>query len=283
MNELNVVVNNGSIICNFEEVKADLQQMMSAYEGIEYTEETVKTAKADVATLRKIKTAFDTRRKEVKKECLKPYEEFEVVAKELISIIDNPINTISGQVSAFETKRKDERKQLINNIYAENIGDMGKYIPLSKVYDSKWENVATSKKAIKDAITEKCEQVRKDLDGIRSINTECTDKAIEKYLVAYDLTAAINYINQYEAQKSEIIKAEEARKEREAKQAEEKAIRDVEEAKQLEQQIAEELKEDPEPVKKDNSIFTVTGTKEDFDNIEIFLNSIGVEFERSDF
>lgn len=61
---------------NFEEIKTELINRLEKYQNLTFTEETVKEAKDTKAGLNKFREAIETRRKEIKKLCLKPYEGF---------------------------------------------------------------------------------------------------------------------------------------------------------------------------------------------------------------
>ena len=68
MNEISVVVNQepGKISWNFAEIKKRLEEELAVYQNTAYTDDTIKTAKGDVADLRKLAKAIEDRRKEVK-------------------------------------------------------------------------------------------------------------------------------------------------------------------------------------------------------------------------
>lgn len=114
MAELTVQVKQkvGNIQFNYEEIKETLAAQMDLYKDAQFSEDTKKDAKKEVAALRNMKKAIDEKRKEVKKQCLVPYEDFEAKCKELQGLIDQPINLISCQITAFEEKRiyKKERE-----------------------------------------------------------------------------------------------------------------------------------------------------------------------------
>ena len=65
---------------NYEELKAELSQKLEQYKGLVYTEDQIKEAKADRAKLNALATAIDGKRKELKKQCLQPYEQFKRLA-----------------------------------------------------------------------------------------------------------------------------------------------------------------------------------------------------------
>lgn len=211
MNEItfNVEQKNGVITVNFDEIKEQLAAGMEEYRGMVFTEDSKADAKKTVASLRKLKKAISDRRIEVKKNFMQPYTEFEMKVKELDKLIDEPINFINGQVEEFERKRVAERKKEIDAIYAECIGELEDYLPLLKIYDYKWENATTSKKSIREDIEERVKTVRHDIETIKDMQTDAVDKALDKYKATLNLADAITFINNWEKQKSEILKRQE--------------------------------------------------------------------------
>lgn len=354
-NELQVKVKQqlGKIEFNFLEIKDKLSSMMELYKDAQFTEETSTEAKKEVATLRKIKKALNDRRIQVKKEYMEPYDDFETKVKELTSLIDEPILLIDKQVQAFEEKKKEEKKQKISDAYEELIGDMGEYLPLTRIYDSKWENSSKSLKSIREEIEQAVSSTEMAVNTIKGMNSEVVDKALEQYKHDLSLANAITYINKHEQLKAEILAREEQRRkeeeERRRREEEEriraeerKRIAEIERireearqkaideerkrvAEEEEKKVAEFLKasQDTEPlvpeqvevivdieepgfevveddgpftdepfdVEEDlpfvtvgevRTIFTVVGTIEEVEHVEMYLNSIGLQFERVD-
>lgn len=357
MSEIQVIVEQklGTINFNFLEIKENLSNMMELYKDAQFTEETSSDAKKEVAALRKIKKALSDRRIEVKKEYMKPYDDFEVKVKELTTLIDGPIELIDNQVKVFEEKKKAEKKQKIQEVYEELIGKVKEYLPLSKIYDSKWENAATSIKSIRSEIEQVVSSTAMAVETIQGMNSEVVPKALALYEQNLSLADAISYINKHEHMKADILaKEEKKRKEEEERKriAEENRIRDeerkriaeeerireevrqkvfeednqrrLEEEKQrkvaeellkaetnedpftvipsLEEEILEEpfeisLVEEDHPqeepftiepelpfvtVGETKAIFTVIGSFDEIEQVELYLNSIGLFWERND-
>lgn len=103
---------------------------------------------------------------------------------------------------------------------------MMEYLPLDRIYDSRWENSTTTQKAITEAITAHVEHVEKDLDTIRAMESEFEDKGLAKYKATLELSDAIATMNQYQKQKEEILRRQ---AEEEQRKAEEEARRAAEE------------------------------------------------------
>lgn len=351
--ELQVIVSQvpGKIEFNFQEIKDSLSAQMELYKDIQLTEETSAEGKRDITTLRKIIKAINEERIKVKKDCLKPYTEFEIKANELISLIDKPIELIDKQVKVFEEKKKAEKKAKIQEIYNELIGDLAVYLPFAKIYDSKWENVSISMKSIREEIEKVVSSTDMAVQTIKGMNSEAVPKALEQYKQNLSLADAISYINRYEQQRAEILrkeeekrKAEEERKriaeenrireqerqrileEERQRKAEEKRIREEERARFAEENrqaavkvekpvipveslpdeqpfLQDDLEKafDPETVTEESfdqpfgveeelpfvtvgdavqSVFIITSTLDELEQVEMFFNSLGITYER---
>lgn len=231
MQEINLLVEqkDGSIETNFEEIKAALAAGLEEYKGMVFTAESQPEAKRTVASLRKLKKAMNDRRIEIKKTFMAPYTNFEAQVKELDKLIDEPIDFISGQIEEFERRRVEAKKAMICEIYTGIMAEHGtvmEYLPLDRIYDSRWENSTTTQKAITEAITAHVEHVEKDLDTIRAMESEFEDKGLAKYKATLELSDAIATMNQYQKQKEEILRRQ---AEEEQRKAEEEARRAAEE------------------------------------------------------
>ena len=290
MNELQILINQqpGIIKTNFAEVKQILVDQMDIYKSLEVTEENKTERKKDVATLRKLVKAVNDKRIEVKKECLKPYEIFEKQANELIEIINEPIRLLDSQIKEYEDKQRQEKVNTIKQIYYELAGELAEYIALEQIYDNKWENVATSIKSIREDMTVKFNEIKRAIDAIKATGSEKVEEALNRYYLNLDLASAINFINQYEQQKKEI----ERRLAEQMKKEQEEAIqREIERARQAEREAIEREKQAREAerqalmVKQWNSptetrLYSIVATPEEFEQVEMYFNSLGLEFER---
>lgn len=221
MQEINLLVEqkNGSIETNSEEIKAALAAKMEEYKGMVFTAESQPEAKRTVASLRKLKKAMSDRRIEIKKTFMAPYTNFEAQVKELDKLIDEPIDFISGQIEEFERRRVEAKKAMICEIYTGIMAEHGtvmEYLPLDRIYDSRWENSTTTQKAITEAITAHVEHVEKDLDTIRAMESEFEDKGLAKYRATLELSDAITAMNQYQKQKEEILRRQAEEEQRKA-------------------------------------------------------------------
>ena len=282
MQEINLLVEqkNGTIGGNFEELKAALKAELEVYKNMVFTEETRPEARKAVANLRKLKKSMNDKKLEVKKTFMVPYTDFESQVEELDKLIDEPINFISGQIEEFERKRVEERKKLISDIYAEIITEhdtVTEYLPLQRIYDSKWENSTTTKKAIKEGIMKHVEHVEKDLATIRSMESEFEDKGIAKYKTTLELSDALTTMNQYQKQKEDILRRQE---EEAQKKAEEEARRAAaEEKRKVEEEVhkAAEVEQKADPPVQEEPIAQETVKEEKFVEPKPVTNTVVYE------
>lgn len=311
MNELSLVINQnpGSIDINFDALEEQLDKKLSEYKGAVFTESSKAIAKAEVASLRKLKKDIEDSRKAVKKKWMEPYDQFEKKMKSLSAKVDEPINAINEQVQAFEEKRKQEKRELIRNLYEDTLADYEDcrdYISLDKLYDSKWENASVSAKSIKKDMTEQMSGIQTAVSSIKAMHSDKEEDALTLYKQTLDLNRALQMISVYEQNKAEALKREEERRRQEeerriqaeierAKMAEREAIRREEQIRKEEQEKAEEFIPipGPDPDIDDNNLpfeqpttitayYRVVATVEELEAVETAFNSIGIYFERRD-
>ena len=299
MQEINLLVEqkNGTIGGNFEELKTALKAELEVYKNMVFTEEVKPEARKAVANLRKLKKSMNDKKLEVKKNFMVPYTDFEAQVKELDKLIDEPINFISGQIEEFERKRVEERKKLISDIYTEIITEhdtVAEYLPLQRIYDSKWENSTTTRKTIKEGIMKHVEHVEKDLATIRSMESEFEDKGIAKYKTTLELSDALTTMNQYQKQKEDILRRQEEEARRAAEEEKRKAEDEVHKAAEGEQKADTPVQEEPiaqETVKEEKFIepkpvtntivYEIIADLFQIVQLEAFMRENDVDFKRT--
>lgn len=318
MTEVRAVITQqeGTVSCNFEEVKGYIRERLKEYDGAVFTEESKGYAKKELAKLRAEKKELNDNLREAKKKYMAPWDAFEPKVKELINLFDEPITLIDGQVKAFEEDRVVQKKALIEAIYTELVGDLSDIIPLERIYNPKWENATTKEKAIREEVLAQATAARIALDTIRGMRSDAESKALDVYKQTLSLSIAISCINAYEAQKAEILRKEQERQreeelerirreEREKLEAERKVLeereaqrraaeealeaqrRQLEEEKQAAveqaretgaQEVIENLTPDTE---EDTQLYEyrVALSKNGKEAFEMYLDSVGIDWE----
>lgn len=197
------------IIFNYEELKQDLTEKVNHYETLVYTNEQIKDAKADKATLNKLKKALNDERIRREKEYMQPFNDFKAKINEIISIIDKPVALIDKQVKEFEDKQKQEKKQKIIDYWSEQT--QPSFLTFEQIFDEKWLNASASMKSIQEAINNKIAQVSNDVNMLQNL-PEFSFEATEVYKTTLDINKAIT-----EAKRMSDIAKKKAEQEAEAK------------------------------------------------------------------
>lgn len=215
---------------NFTELKTALAESLQHYRGLLVTEDTIKDAKTDRANLNKLRTAIDTRRKEIKRDYLQPYNAFEAKCKELTMLIDEPIKAIDDQLAAFEEKRKQEKQNQVAELYSTTIPeDIKEIIPLRRIFDQKWLNAGTTMAKVKEDLEAWSERVTADMLALDSVEDGYRTAVRQKYIETLSVTAAIAHRDALRAAELAFKAKEEERIAREGKAATE-AVRAPEKA-----------------------------------------------------
>ena len=177
---------------NFEAMKVELDQKLDYYRSLVVTEDGIKGAKEDRAALNKLKAAIDARRKEIKKQCLAPYEAFEAKCKELTSMIDEASSSIDSQVKAFDEREKKQKRQQLEDAWSFAAGDLTEHIGFSQIFNTKWLNKSVSLSTASLEIEARVNSIRKDIEAILSMHLSNEIPALAKYYETLDLSAALS-------------------------------------------------------------------------------------------
>ena len=304
MSNITAVITQESakISCNFDQVEQAIRGTLAEFDGVIFAEDSKTYAKKQVAALRAQKKEFQGNLRDAKNQYMAPWNEFEIQAKNLIALYDEPINAINGQVQAFEEKRVRERKAEIEAAYNELVpDDLQDYIPLECIYGAKWDNATTNMKTVKKEISEIVTKTQSEISIISSMRSDKVPEALNLYMATRNLAAAVKCINEYEARKREFLEQQERR---EAERAEALRQKEIEKIRREERErIAEEerirneaKREAVEEIKTVDEvaaapltgkqsmkvIYTVVATKEEIQEIEMAFNSLGIYFERKD-
>ena len=112
MNDLQIINLENTDISSWDLLllKSELQKSLDNYAGLFYTEETIKDAKNDRATLNKAKKVIEDARKAYRAKCLAPYDAIEPQIKELVDMVEQQRVLIDETVKSFENRQKEERE-----------------------------------------------------------------------------------------------------------------------------------------------------------------------------
>ena len=200
---------------NFDALEEQLDKKLDEYRGAVFTEDTKTIAKAEIASLRRLKKDIEDGRKTVKKKWMEPYDAFDKRMKILSTKVDEPINAINEQVQAFEEKRRQEKREEIHRMYEDCVSEYEEsreFIVLDKLYDPKWENASVSMKSIKKDMAEKMSAIQTAVSSIKAMRSDKELDALALYKRTLNLNDAIQMIMTYEQNKADALRREEERR-----------------------------------------------------------------------
>ena len=225
---------------NYDELKNWVTKKSSEYEGLVYTDETIKDAKKDRADLNRLSKALNDERIRLEKEWMEPFGDFKGKVDELIGIIKKPVEGIKKQIDEYEAAKKEAKRKEISDLF-ERINDL-EWFKLEQIFDSKWLNVSTSMSAIEDRIKDAIGKAKKEIETAANIPKHGFEAA-EMYKETLDLAAALR-----EADRLAMLdkKKEEERRRREEREKEIAAKRGT--AQVFSSQVPAKEAAKPEPV-----------------------------------
>ena len=233
----------GTVDENIAQVHEQVTQWLSSFptDLSNCTEEDIASMKSDCASLRAGKETIESERKRIKKEYLKPLEEFENKVKPITKEIDNAIATYKTKLDQYETDRKEKKRAEIEKWWNANRPQMMKP-DISLVWDERYLNKTGIGQTWKEDLQEKIDKITADLTIIGGMNADM-DKlnfVSAKYSEHLDLARAVNEWNEHI---ESLRRTEELRARAEAeRQAREKARL---EAQEREKQKVEEVTAEP--------------------------------------
>lgn len=205
----------GTIQDNLDIVEASIREKVEEYKKTVVTEDTIKDNKQFLADIRKEKQSLDDERKSIKKAWMVPYDNFEKRVKKIISLYDEPVDTINRQLEEYDRKRRDEKRVEIKNIYNAVKGEMEEWLPFDRIYNPKWENATYSNKKIRSDMEALFGSIKVSVSTIKSASSEFEEEGLAVLKRTGDLQAAFEEMNTRKRIKEEIAAKEERKRQEE--------------------------------------------------------------------
>lgn len=193
----------GQLTTNIKEVKARVEKALPMYDISNYSTDDIPKCKEDKALLNKAAKALDDKRKELEKVWNKPFEEFKTTCNETCKLIKNAVTLIDGVIKEDESRTKAAKRTEIEKL-AEKCGVETIGIKLDLIFDTKWLNKTTSMKSIEKAITEKVDNIKKDLETLK-LFAEDYDALAARYKENLNLQETIAYANKLKEQRASSV------------------------------------------------------------------------------
>ena len=133
---------------------------------------------------------------------------FDTKMRELRGMIKDTSGAIDVQVKALEQITKDEKRKTLEQLYAENIGELKDLLPLTNFFRDSWLNVTVTIKKAEAEMVAFIDKVRQDLAVINSLNSEFALQIKDHYLRFFDISGALIEKERLEQTKKKLEVAE---------------------------------------------------------------------------
>lgn len=233
----------GSVDENINQVHEQVRAWLASFptDLSNCTESDIASMKSNCASLRSGKKTIEEERKRIKKEYLKPLDEFEAKVKPITVEIDKAIDMYKSKLDEYEVIRCDTKRKQITEWWNAHRNPMMKP-DISLVWDERYLNKTGIGQTWQEDLQSKIDKIDADLSVIGSMNSNMDQMNFvsARYSEHLDLSRAISEWNEHvEA----LRRTEELRARAEAeRQAREKASL---EAQEREKHKAEEVTAEP--------------------------------------
>lgn len=215
-------IQNLVLTANFDEVKAQLRELMQPYEKLVISEDDMAEAKNILARIRKVKTGIDEYRKSIKKEYSAPLAAFEDRVKDVISVCTESENNLSEQINKFDRKRREEKFAALEQFFNDNVGSMAEFLTFDQIRNDRWGNATFSMDDAQAEIAQAMDMCADGVNAIRSLNSPFVEALLNAYSKNHDLAGAmklnaeLSEQKRHEDERKAAIEAAKATQERKA-------------------------------------------------------------------
>lgn len=213
---------------NYEEIIQEMEPTVNEKASIYYSDEDIPVAKKDRAKFNTFKKAINDERIRMKKEYMKPFEEFEVKAKDINALADKAVIAIDKQIKEYEDNQRREKLDKIKALWTQMAVPEG--LTMEKVYEERMLNTSFSMKKVETCFELAIGKFNRDMATLAAL-PEFGFEAQQVYISTFDINKALA-----EGQRMAQIQRQKA--EYEAEQARRKA---EEEAKKVAEQVPAEV------------------------------------------
>lgn len=283
MNELQVktlTLTPAVVEFNFDELSAFLDESLTKYKGLTFTDKDAAACKKTIAELNKGKKSLSDYRIATKKDLTVAVTEFELKCKELDAKFNEVIGPLKEQHDDFEATRKDEKRAKVNDLISALIVKEGlndKYMAQLVIKDE-YLTKAKTLKAIGEELATTAEHL-----GIKQDKEEADIEIIKGHIALINERSGLNliestYVSSLDFQPVDEVKG---RIERDA----EAHLKKVTVSAALSQKVVSPPVVTPPPVvaEADETTFTekyeVTGTDAQLGALEDYMTNHGLTWK----
>lgn len=213
---------------NYEEIIQEMEPAVNEKASIYYSDEDIPVAKKDRAKFNTFKKAINDERIRMKKEYMKPFEEFEAKVKDINALADKAVIAIDKQIKEYEDNQKREKLDKIKALWTQMAVPEG--LTMDKVYEERMLNTSFSMKKVETCFELAIGKFNRDMATLAAL-PEFGFEAQQVYISTFDINKAL-------AEGQRMAQIQRRKAQYEAEQARRKA---EEEAKKVAEQVPVEV------------------------------------------
>ena len=271
----------GELVTNALAIKAFVEERLKDYSPDRYLD--IDQAKKDRAILNAASKELNTKRLELERQFMAPFEEFKKIIKDTTGLIDEASRKIDAIVKAAEDEEREIKKKEIEKIYADIGLDV---VPLAKIFDQRWLNRTKKLSEVAEEIADRKIKIQNDLKVINSLPDK--DEVLAYYLDTLDISGAMSLaqrlkenLERAKALEQERQKAIEQERQNAAEQKQAEAVKpDQQEAVAQKRETIENVQESihDEPIIEYTLRFR--GTKSALIELRACMDRLGITYEK---
>lgn len=208
------------VIWNEEEVSAALAEMLSAYQGRQYTADELQAARSDRAAVNRIEKQLAEAQKQVTALYQRPVADFADKMKQYRARAKQVSAAIDLQVKAVEQAAREDKREQFRAVYAGAVGgELAALIPFERLLDEHWLNATAPFGPARTELLTRIETCRAELEMLRQLAGEDFPAVQRVYLQSLSIREAqAEYIRITQTRQAQ-QRAEQARRAEEAARA----------------------------------------------------------------
>lgn len=282
--ELKCNITLNELTSNAADIKAFVLERIKDYTPEKY-QGRVEEAKNDRAVLNNAEKQLNSKRLELERQYMQPFNGFKAIIGDTCKIIREASAALDEIVKAEETREKDEKRAKIEKYW----NDTGfTLVDFDDVFEPKWLNKGAKLTAVYKEIDDAQKKILDDLKVIENFPADDVPLIKTVYLTTLDITAAMAKADSLKENRERLAREEAARRETaERLQLKEQAKEERKEDKQIKTsesvaaQIAESHNEEYTPdEEKETYALVFTGTRKQLLELKKYMTEQGIAYQK---
>ena len=184
-------VRKNVITTNYPEIKARIDEIVAQYKTRAVTLDTLSSAKADRALLRKAQSGIRDVRKEMREAALSACAEGEQNCKDIDGALEEGVQYLDSRIKDIENAIKEEKRQRLMGYFAQVVGDMAEWLTFDDCFNPKWLNATYAESTAQADICVAIDRCRADLNAIRALHSEFETTLLDEYTRTRNISAVL--------------------------------------------------------------------------------------------